>query len=155
MTDMALKVSKPIFLNILLILQAQVNIGTFIFSTCGFLAMFGTYWMSDRNYKYSSQEAALYMAFSPIMWCSALVWGILINVHGYTGTYCNSIRNTILRKDLSEAESSKIWGVVLKIRLILSETYYKHAHTPMCNFSTKSGPEFSYTLYWKGRTISI
>ncbi len=24
--------------------------------------------------------------------------------------------------------------------------YYSGTHTPMCNFSTKSGPEFSYTL---------
>ncbi len=24
----------------------------------------------------------------------------------------------------------------------------RYTHTPMCNFSAKSGPEFSYTLYW-------
>ncbi len=28
-------------------------------------------------------------------------------------------------------------------------------YTPIRNFSTKSGPEFSYTLYWKERTINI
>ncbi len=28
-------------------------------------------------------------------------------------------------------------------------------HLSICNFSTKSGHEFSYTLYWKGRTINI
>lgn len=64
--------------------KAQIRIGNFFFSTCGFLAMFGTYWMSNRNYKYSATEAAMYMAFSPIVWCSALIWGIIINVHGYT-----------------------------------------------------------------------
>lgn len=51
--------------------------------------MFGTYWMSSKNYKYNKQEAAMYMAFSPIVWCSALIWSILINVHGYTGTFAN------------------------------------------------------------------
>lgn len=62
-----------------------MNIGTFFFSTCGFIAMFGMYWMSNKNYIYSPKEAAIYMAFAPILWCSALIWGILINVHGYTG----------------------------------------------------------------------
>ncbi len=32
---------------------------------------------------------------------------------------------------------------------------HTHTHTSIRNFSTKSGPEFSYTLYWKGRTIDI
>ncbi len=30
-----------------------------------------------------------------------------------------------------------------------------HSHTYICNFFTKSAPEFCYTFYWKGRTIQI
>ncbi len=37
----------------------------------------------------------------------------------------------------------------------IDDDIHTHTHTPLCNFSTKSGPEFSYTLYWKGRTINI
>ncbi len=33
--------------------------------------------------------------------------------------------------------------------------HYAYAHTPLCNFSTKCRPEFSYTLYWKRWTINI
>jgi hypothetical protein len=51
------------------------------------VAMIGPLHMSYRNYQYNREEAALYSALSPILWCSFLGWSVFAVTNGYAGKH--------------------------------------------------------------------
>jgi hypothetical protein len=80
--------------------QLQVAIGWTTAVVMAAVVMMGPFHMSYRNYQYNREEAALYNALSPILWCSLLGWSVFAETNGYAGKRNGFISCPALRLDV-------------------------------------------------------
>ncbi|XP_039299450.1 O-acyltransferase like protein-like [Nilaparvata lugens] len=55
--------------------------------TLGLVVLIGPYNTALLGYVYDPVEAAMYSAFSPILWCTFISWGVLASHYGYGGWF--------------------------------------------------------------------
>nr|CAD7428548.1 unnamed protein product [Timema monikensis] len=72
--------------------KMAVGVGWTVAIALALLAMCGPYHMARLHYSYNPEDAALYNAWSPIVWSGFLIWAIFATEQGYGGVIGDLLR---------------------------------------------------------------
>nr|CAD7569101.1 unnamed protein product [Timema californicum] len=72
--------------------KMAVSVGWTVAIALALLAMCGPYHMARLHYSYNPEDAALYNAWSPIVWSGFLIWVIFATEQGYGGVVGDLLR---------------------------------------------------------------
>ncbi|XP_039294566.1 O-acyltransferase like protein isoform X1 [Nilaparvata lugens] len=71
----------------LIMSKMTVAFGWLFGLTLGLVVLIGPYNTALLGYVYDPVEAAIYSAFSPILWCTFISWGVMASHYGYGGWF--------------------------------------------------------------------